>query len=76
MEWGSKPLIIEVQKGEKRSFCSCGQSKNPPYCDGAHKGTGLGPHRVIFEEDQKVAICMCGRSQKLPYCDGAHRCAQ
>ncbi|NBY66419.1 MAG: CDGSH iron-sulfur domain-containing protein, partial [Verrucomicrobia bacterium] len=24
-------------------FCTCGQSKNPPFCDGSHKGSGKAP---------------------------------
>lgn len=74
MHWEDKPYRMEVKKGEKKAFCQCGQTKNPPFCDGAHKGTGVEPIRVTFEEDRKVSICMCGKSEKMPYCDGSHSC--
>lgn len=70
----NKPYKIEVKAGEKKSFCHCGQTKNPPYCDGSHKGTGVEPFRVTFEKDQKVSICGCGQSKNMPYCDGSHAC--
>lgn len=73
MHWQDHPYKIAVTAGEKKSFCSCGQTKNPPYCDGSHKGSLIQPHRVVFEEDQTVSICGCGLSKKMPYCDGSHK---
>jgi CDGSH-type Zn-finger protein len=67
-----KPYIIKEQPGTKY-YCACGSSRNQPYCDGSHKGSGLYPAKVEIDEEKTVAICSCGLSQKLPFCDGAHK---
>ncbi len=74
MRWQDHSYKIPVKAGEKKSFCSCGKTKNPPYCDGSHKGCGAEPYRVTFEEDKVVSICGCGLSKNMPYCDGSHKC--
>lgn len=68
------PYIIEVKEGEKKAICSCDQTKNPPFCDGSHRGSEQKPYRETFEKEGKVSICGCGQSKKMPYCDGSHRC--
>ena len=30
------PYSVEVKAGESYWWCSCGQSKNQPFCDGSH----------------------------------------
>jgi len=54
-------------------WCACGQSKNQPYCDGSHKGSGISPVKVNLDEDKKVAWCGCKHSGNKPFCDGSHR---
>ena len=29
-------LAFEVQEAQTAAICSCGLTKNPPYCDGSH----------------------------------------
>ncbi|MCF8474929.1 MAG: CDGSH iron-sulfur domain-containing protein [Emcibacter sp.] len=70
--WQNEPFVIEVKEGEKKAFCLCGKSKNGPYCDGSHKGSGITPEVVIFDKARKVYACGCGKSAKRPYCDGTH----
>jgi len=43
-----------------------------PFCDGSHKGTGLGPKKVEITEAKTVAWCACKHSQNAPFCDGTH----
>lgn len=71
--WKNKPYALTVKTGAKYSFCACGLSKNPPYCDGSHKAVGKQPYRVTFEEDKKIYACGCHKSQKRPFCDGTHK---
>lgn len=35
-------FTVELDAGT-HWLCTCGQSKNSPYCDGSHKGTGFQP---------------------------------
>ncbi len=66
------PYRIQETAGIKH-YCACGKSKKMPYCDGAHKGTGISPYKVEIEVDMPVSICSCGKSKNMPYCDGAHQ---
>jgi CDGSH iron-sulfur domain-containing protein 3 len=70
-----KPYIIREQPGTKY-YCACGKSQSLPYCDGAHKGSGLHPVKVEIDEEKTVAICSCRQSANPPYCDGAHKVLQ
>ena len=67
-----KPFVIDIEPG-RYSWCQCGLSKKLPYCDGAHKGSGISPIRVEFTEKKRVAWCGCHRSNAKPYCDGSHK---
>ncbi|MEI6693031.1 MAG: CDGSH iron-sulfur domain-containing protein [Chlorobium sp.] len=71
----TKPYIVTEQPGTKY-YCACGGSQNMPYCDGAHKGTGIHPHKVEIEEEKTVALCSCRNSAILPFCDGTHKALQ
>lgn len=54
-------------------WCSCGLSKNQPYCDGSHKGTDFLPVKISFNEDSYINLCGCKKTKNPPYCDGSHR---
>lgn len=70
--WQSEPFAIEVKAGETKAFCMCGHSKNGPFCDGSHKGTGMAPQIVTFDADKTIHACGCRQSKRRPYCDGSH----
>ena len=67
----TKPVVMELEAGTY-FWCSCGKSANQPFCDGAHKGTGLAPLKVELTEKKTVALCNCKQTQNKPFCDGAH----
>lgn len=67
----NKPLKISLEKG-KYFWCACGRSKNQPFCDGSHQGTGLRPVRFEMENTKEVFICQCKQTKKPPFCDGSH----
>lgn len=76
----TKPIIADVKpfkavlsKGEEKYFCTCGRSKNQPYCDGSHAGTIFKPKAFKAEKDGDVYLCQCKHSANLPYCDGSHK---
>ncbi|MCK6471928.1 MAG: CDGSH iron-sulfur domain-containing protein [Planctomycetes bacterium] len=66
------PAVLELDAGTYW-WCACGRSKNQPFCDGSHKGTGLSPQKLELSEKKKVALCNCKHSNKKPFCDGSHR---
>ncbi len=67
------PYPVDLEKGETKAWCQCGESENQPYCDGSHKATSFKP--VVFKADQskKAYLCGCKQTKKAPYCDGTHR---
>ena len=66
-----KPAIIEVT-AVKHAFCTCGESKKQPFCDGGHAGSAFVPQVFEMAETKKVALCQCKRTGNAPYCDGTH----
>ncbi|HLO69097.1 MAG TPA: CDGSH iron-sulfur domain-containing protein [Holophaga sp.] len=67
-----KPEVMTLEPGTYW-WCACGLSAKQPFCDGAHKGSGLGPTRFEVEETRQVALCNCKHSGAKPFCDGAHK---
>lgn len=68
----TKPKAVNLEAGKKYFFCTCGQSKNQPFCDGSHKGTPFKPRAFSVEESQEAYLCMCKRTANPPFCDGTH----
>ena len=68
----NQPYKIEVKAGQKYFWCSCGLSNKQPFCDGAHKGSGM--KSVVFEasEDKEIYFCGCKQSKNGMFCDGSH----
>jgi CDGSH-type Zn-finger protein len=66
-----KPAVLELEPGTYY-WCSCGQSQNQPFCNGAHKDTGFTPLAFEVTEKKRVALCNCKHTANPPYCDGAH----
>ena len=67
------PVEVKLQKGKEYYWCRCGRSKNQPFCDGSHKGTGLEPLGFEAEDDGQAWLCRCKGSANAPYCDGPHK---
>lgn len=64
--------MVQLEKGETYAWCSCGKSKNQPWCNGAHKGSEFSPTVFKAEETKTVSMCMCKQTKNPPYCDGSH----
>ena len=67
------PYPVEVEEGKSYFWCACGRSKNQPFCDGSHKGTGFSPVKYTAETSKKVFFCGCKHSKNPPLCDGSHK---
>lgn len=70
---GAFPKDVELKKGKEYHWCSCGRSKNQPFCDGSHRNTGFTPLAFKAESSEKAFLCMCKHTKKPPYCDGSHK---
>jgi len=66
------PYPVDVQAGKKYFWCACGRSKNQPFCDGSHKGTGLTPVAYEAAQSKKLWFCGCKTTKNRPLCDGSH----
>jgi len=67
------PMPVEVEVGKTYFWCACGKSSKQPFCDGAHKGSGIAPVKFTAEADKKLFFCGCKASAKAPFCDGTHK---
>lgn len=70
---GDAPIGIEVEAGKSYWWCSCGQSKSQPFCDGSHKGSDFTPVKFDAIEAKKLYFCACKATANQPLCDGSHK---
>lgn len=68
----NKPCIVELQANRQYWWCACGRSKNQPFCDGSHQGTGIEPLGFKVEQGGKRGLCCCKQTGNAPFCDGTH----
>jgi CDGSH-type Zn-finger protein len=54
-------------------WCACGRSRNQPFCDGSHPGTGFAPVQFTVDERKNLWLCGCKHTGTAPYCDGTHK---
>ena len=66
------PYAVDVEAGKSYYWCACGKSAKQPFCDGAHKDTGMTPLKFEATETKKVFFCGCKATAKQPMCDGTH----
>jgi len=67
------PLPADVEAGKAYFWCTCGQSKKQPFCDGAHKTTAFSPLKFEPAESDRVFFCCCKKTGNPPFCDGTHK---
>jgi len=66
------PIDVDLEKGEKYYWCTCGKSGTEPFCDGSHCGTEFSPLEFTVEKDRRAFLCTCKKTKKPPFCDGSH----
>lgn len=67
------PYPVEVEAGRSYWWCTCGNSKKQPFCDGSHKGGPFSPMQYTAAQDGRVWFCGCKATGKAPLCDGRHK---
>jgi len=63
----------DVEAGRIYWWCACGRSKNQPFCDSSHKGTGIAPVKFQCDKAEKIYFCGCKQTKTPPFCDGTHK---
>lgn len=69
----NKPAKVELSEGENYYYCTCGRSKDQPFCDGSHKNTDFTPKKFSPDEKGEAYLCQCKHTKNPPYCDGSHK---
>ncbi|NOQ32133.1 MAG: glutamate synthase [Helicobacteraceae bacterium] len=69
----NKPVQVTLSKGEEYYFCTCGRSKQQPFCDGSHVGTSFTPKVIDTDKDEEAYFCACKHTSNAPFCDGTHQ---
>lgn len=69
----NQPIAIDVKAGKSYWWCTCGKSKNQPFCDGSHKGSEFSPMEYQATEDSTQWFCTCKKTKNSPMCDGSHK---
>lgn len=68
-----EPIAVELEAGKTYAWCSCGESKNQPFCDGSHSGSDFVPKVFKAEESKTAYMCQCKQTANPGFCDGAHK---
>lgn len=66
------PYPVEVEAGKTYFWCSCGKSATQPFCNGAHKETGMNPVKFTAEKSETIYFCGCKQTGRDVRCDGSH----
>ena len=66
------PIVKEMPAGTYW-WCTCGNSKKQPFCDGSHKGSSFTPLKWTAEETGRKFFCACKHTKTPPFCDGSHK---
>ncbi len=70
---GTAPVKHEAEAGKTYAWCTCGLSDKQPFCNGAHRDSGMTNLKVTEEESKDVWLCTCKQTKNPPYCDGSHK---
>ena len=60
-----KPIPHDVEKDKSYFWCSCGKSKNQPFCDGSHAGSDFTPLKYVPEKTSDFSDWLIWTFQKF-----------
>eukprot|EP00796_Vickermania_ingenoplastis_P005522 gene5522-gene4150 len=73
-----RPYHQSLEAGKKYYWCSCGLSKQQPFCDASHKAyneqhqTDMQPVAFSVDKSKKYTLCGCKHTSNRPHCDLSH----
>jgi CDGSH-type Zn-finger protein len=66
------PFRVHLEVGKLYRYCTCGRSKDQPWCDDSHTYTDPEPIEFSIDVQQTWHIlCGCKYTLKPPFCDGS-----
>jgi CDGSH iron-sulfur domain-containing protein 3 len=68
----ASPYAPELEEGKTYYWCTCGLSAKQPFCDGAHKGSGMKSLCFTAPASGTAYLCGCKQTKNPPFCDGSH----
>ena len=73
-----KPVKVLLKQGETYYYCTCGKSKNQPFCDGSHSEEGCEYKPLKFthegaDEERYICGCKQNKVESGVFCDGTHK---
>lgn len=66
-----EPALLTLKEGDYL-YCTCGYSRNQPFCDGSHHGTKFQPEKFTIKKEREYKLCQCKLCKKVPFCDNSH----
>lgn len=70
-----QPVKVKLEANVTYSWCTCGLSKEQPFCDNAHReypGQATKSLKFKVEKTGEYFLCQCKHSSNKPFCDGTH----
>jgi CDGSH iron-sulfur domain-containing protein 3 len=67
------PVAVQVEAGKTYHWCTCGNAKAQPMCDGSHKGGPFTPLAYTAQKTGEEWFCGCKHTKTPPHCDGTHK---
>ncbi len=50
-----QPEVLTLEQGTYY-WCQCGRSRDQPFCDGSHQGTGIEPVEFTIDENERSRL--------------------
>lgn len=66
-----EPAVLNLPPSDYL-YCTCGYSRNQPFCDGSHHGTKFEPMRFTIKKEREYRLCQCKQCARGPFCDDSH----